>query len=71
MKIPDSYYRLQGEIMAAGYSSKTPILRQEDINRCQCGCGHGCVSVAHYKYLSIKCELTHTIVDCTIRICIC
>lgn len=33
MKIPDSYYRLQGEIMAVAYSSKTPVLRQEDINR--------------------------------------
>jgi len=32
IKIPDSYYRLQGEIMAAAYSSKTPILLQEDIN---------------------------------------
>ena len=33
MKIPDSYYRLQGEIMAVAYSSKIPVLHQEDINR--------------------------------------
>ena len=35
MKIPDSYYRLQGGILAAAYSktTRTPILSQEEITR--------------------------------------
>ena len=35
MKIPESYYRLQGGILAAAYSksAKTPILSQEEITR--------------------------------------